>query len=100
MEAKSVRIIRTHRDFYLQKIVEYLSSARIADDKVMPVTNAKWRIRNLVSTRHREWPMFQEPMLPIRLAPTTETIPTADNDAATVQNAPAEVNAGVAERIR
>lgn len=44
--------------------------------------------------------MFQEPMLPIRLAPTTETIPTADNDAATVQNAPAEVNAGVAERIR
>lgn len=45
-------------------LFEYLSSARIADDKVMPVTNAKWRIRNLVSTRHREWPMFQEPMLP------------------------------------
>lgn len=47
-----------------------------------------------MSTRHREWPMFQEPMLPIRSAPTTETMPAADN-AATVQNAPAE--AGVAE---
>ncbi|KAF9660773.1 hypothetical protein SADUNF_SadunfMtG0009300 (mitochondrion) [Salix dunnii] len=60
------------------------------DDKVMPVTNAKWQIRNLVSTRHREWPMFQEPMLPSE--PTTETMPAADN-AALVQNAPA----GVAE---
>jgi hypothetical protein len=56
----------------------------------MPVTNAKWQIRNLVSTRHREWPMFQEPMLPSE--PTTETMPAADN-AALVQNAPA----GVAE---
>lgn len=52
----------------------------------MPVTNAKWQIRNLVSTRHREWPMFQEPMLPSE--PTTETMPAADN-AALVQNAPA-----------
>uniref|UniRef100_A0A6N2N2F6 Cytochrome oxidase subunit I profile domain-containing protein n=1 Tax=Salix viminalis TaxID=40686 RepID=A0A6N2N2F6_SALVM len=57
-------------------------------DKVMPVTNAKWQIRNLVSTRHREWPMFQEPMLPSE--PTTETMPAADN-AALVQNAPAGV---------
>ena len=40
--------------------------------------------------------MFQEPMLPIRSAPTTETMPAADN-VATVKNAPAEVNAGVAE---
>jgi hypothetical protein len=40
--------------------------------------------------------MVQEPMLPIRAAPTTETMPAADN-AATVQNEPAEVNAGVAE---
>ncbi|KAB5561273.1 hypothetical protein DKX38_006230 [Salix brachista] len=39
---------------------------------------------------HREWPMFQEPMLPSE--PTTETMPAADN-AALVQNAPA----GVAE---
>ncbi len=43
--------------------------------------------------------MFQEPMLPIRSAPTTETMPAADN-AATVQNAPAEVNAGVAEAAK
>lgn len=48
-----------------------------------------------MSTRHREWPMFQEPMLPIRSEPTTETMPAAEN-AAIVQNAPAEVNAGVA----
>jgi hypothetical protein len=47
----------------------------------MPVTNAKWRIRNLVSTRHREWPMFQEPMLPIRSAPTTE-VSLRDSDVA------------------
>ena len=59
-------------------LFEYLSSVRIADDLVMPVTNAKRRIRNLVSTRHREWPMFQEPMLPIRSAPTIETMPAAD----------------------
>lgn len=42
--------------------------------------------------------MFQEPMLPIRSEPTTETMPAADN-AAIFQNAPAEVNAGVAEEI-
>lgn len=47
----------------------------------MPVTNAKWRIRNLVSTPHREWPMFQEPMLPIRSAPTTE-VSLRDSDVA------------------
>ena len=36
---------------------------------------------NPVSTRHREWPMFQEPMLPIRLAPTTE-VSLRDSDVA------------------
>ena len=40
--------------------------------------------------------MFQEPMLPIRAAPTTETMPVANN-AATIQNAPTEVNTGVVE---
>lgn len=47
----------------------------------MTVTNAKWRIRNPVSTRHRERPMFQEPMLPIRSAPTTE-VSLRDSDVA------------------
>ncbi|EEF30423.1 conserved hypothetical protein [Ricinus communis] len=54
-------------------LFEYLSSVCIVDDK-----NAKWQIRNLESTRHREWPMFQEPMLPIQSIPTIETMPTVD----------------------
>ena len=42
----------------------------------MLVKNAKWRIRNLVSTRHRKCPMFQEPMLPS----TTTKVSLCDSD--------------------